>query len=58
MSTLYCLRRVIFMKRNNVLKYFMLFIFSFIISFFFVYVLMPTFCDEIWTYGFSYNISK
>ena len=46
------------MKRNNVLKYFMLFIFSFIISFFFVYVLMPTFCDEIWTYGFSYNISK
>ena len=58
MSTLYCLRRVIFMKRNNVLKYFMLFIFYFIISFFFVYVLMPTFCDEIWTYGFSYNISK
>lgn len=35
-----------------------LFIFSFIFSFLLYYIMEAVYCDEIWTYGFSYNISK
>lgn len=35
-----------------------LFIFSFIFSFILFYVFQSVYCDEVWVYGFSYNISK
>lgn len=43
---------------NDRFKCIMIFIITFIITFFFIYILSPTFCDEVWSYGFSYNISK
>lgn len=39
-------------------KKFIIFIGVFFLFFFFTYICMPPFCDEIWSYGFSYNISK
>lgn len=36
----------------------LVFIFFFSISLFFQYMIVPYFCDEIWNYGFSYNISQ
>lgn len=40
------------------LYYLFLFIVIFSISFVVTYVFMPLSCDEVWLYGFSYNISK
>lgn len=43
------------MKKFNCLG---LFIFSFVFSFILFYVFQGVYCDEVWVYGFSYNISK
>ena len=40
------------------LKYIFVFILSFLFSFVFFYVFQSIYCDEVWVYGFSYNISK
>lgn len=39
-------------------KCIIIFIITFVITLFSVYILTPVFCDEIWAYGFSYNISR
>lgn len=44
-------------NRKRFIGYLLLFLFSFIISFI-VYVVFFSNCDEIWNYGFCYNISK
>ena len=47
------------MKINYIfLKYILLFVIIFCVSFFVTYVCMPIYCDEVWSYGFSYNISQ
>lgn len=40
------------------LEYLLIFCGSFLFSFIFFYVLGSVYCDEVWVYGFSYNISK
>lgn len=52
------------MKRNKralfllICEYLLLFILIFLASLFITYVFMPMGCDDVWLYGFSYNISK
>lgn len=46
------------MMRSNKFKCILLFVITFVITLFLVYIVTPSFCDEIWAYGFSYNISK
>lgn len=43
---------------RSIFKYIFLFSFGFLFSFIFFYVMQPIYCDEVWVYGFSYNISK
>ena len=43
---------------KKLLFYSILFIISFCIIFFVTYVCMPLNYDEVWTYGFSYNVSQ
>lgn len=43
---------------KRLVKYLLIFISFFIFSFIFFYILGYCYCDEIWVYGFSYNISK
>lgn len=45
-------------KMSNKKLYLCLFIFVFIITFIVSYTYMPLNCDEVWTYGFSYNIAQ
>ena len=44
--------------RNKALKYLLVFSLAFIFSLFFFYVVGPVYCDEVWVYGFSYNLSN
>lgn len=44
--------------KNNFLKYLFLFVIVFLISFIYKVFIMPVTGDEIWVYGFSYNITK
>lgn len=44
--------------KNKIFLYLFLFIFVFLISFIVTYVCVPIECDEVWLYGFCYNISK
>lgn len=46
------------MNLFNSNKKFIYFIFVFLVSFIVTYVCVPLECDEVWLYGFSYNISK
>ena len=43
---------------KEIIKYFCIFLGSFLFSLFFFYILGPIYCDEVWVYGFSYNLSK
>ena len=45
-------------KRKMIIKYLMIFLIVFVISFLYKVFLLPISGDEIWNYGFSYNISK
>lgn len=56
-NILFCLKGVINLGIKKY-KTFLVFILTFVITLFLVYILIPFFCDEVWTYGFSYNISK
>ena len=48
-----------FLKKNKLILFeILLFICIFLVAFFVSCVCMPLCCDEVWTYGFSYNISK
>lgn len=44
--------------KSSRLKYLIIFFSAFIFSFVFFYVIGAIYCDEIWLYGFSANISK
>lgn len=44
--------------RNKFFKYIFIFCLCFIFNFIFVCILSKIYCDEVWVYGFTYNISK
>lgn len=48
---------VVCLMLKNRFNYVFLFCFSFLFSLILFYVFQGIYCDEIWTYGFSYNIS-
>ena len=43
---------------RKLFKYYAIFMLFLILSFLIIYVFMPLGCDNVWLYGFSYNISK
>lgn len=46
------------MEKHSLKKYLILFLFVFVASFLYKVFVLPICGDEIWVYGFSYNISK
>lgn len=44
--------------KKNIFKYLVIFFSSFIFSLIFFYIFGYVYCDEIWVYGFSYNLSE
>ena len=43
---------------NKLLRYLLVFLVSFMFSLVFFYIIAPVYCDEVWVYGFSFNLSK
>lgn len=43
---------------KSIIKYFLIFFGAFLFSFIFFYIAGPIYCDEVWVYGFSYNLSR
>lgn len=44
--------------KNSICKYLVVFFSAFIFSFIFFYIFGFLYCDEVWVYGFSYNLSS